>query len=75
MDIKQFQLIQYDFNKFKWVLNTNNHGYEEMIIKESKALFGENSSWEFEYVEEIPKLRSGKVRMTVCLIPEKQKYL
>ena len=70
MDIRQFQLIQYDYHHFKWVLNTDNHSYEEMIINESKALFGEDSFWEFEYVDELPKLRSGKVRMTVCLIPE-----
>lgn len=71
MDIKQFQLIQYDYDKFKWILNTNNHGYEDMIVKESKRVFGEDSHWEFEYVDEIPKLRSGKIRMTACMIPEK----
>lgn len=72
MDIRQFQLIQYDYDKFKWVLNTNNHNYEEMIIKESKAVFGDDSSWRFEYVDELPKLRSGKVQMTVCMIPNKR---
>ena len=71
MDIRQFQLIQFDYHHFKWVLNTKNHGYEEMIVRESKELFGEDSEWEFEYVDEVPRLRSGKVRMTVCLIPEK----
>lgn len=71
MDIRQFQLIQNDYDKFKWVLNTDNHGYEEMIVKECKAIFGEKSNWEFEYVNELPKLRSGKVQMTVCMIPEK----
>ena len=71
MDIRQFQLVQYDYNRFKWVLNTDNHKYEEMIIKKSKAVFGEDSNWEFEYVNELPKLRSGKVQMTVCKIPGK----
>lgn len=42
-----------------------------MIIKECKAIFGESSNWEFEYVDELPKLRSGKVQMTVCRIPDK----
>lgn len=70
MDIKQFQLIQEDYHHFTWVLNTKNHGYEEMIIRECKELFGEDSYWKFEYVNEIPKLRSGKSRMTVCNIPE-----
>ncbi|SEK82985.1 phenylacetate-CoA ligase [Pseudobutyrivibrio ruminis] len=68
MDIKQFQLIQYSLKKFKWVLNTGNKEYEEMIIQESKALFGEDSEWEIEYVDEIPKLKSGKTQMTVCKI-------
>lgn len=71
MDIKQFQLIQHDYHHFTWVLNTENHSYEEMIISECKKLFGEDSEWEFKYVNEIPKLRSGKHRMTVCNIPEK----
>lgn len=39
-----------------------------MIIEESKKLFGEDSNWKFQYVKEIPKLRSGKQRMTVCNI-------
>lgn len=68
MDIKQFQLIQEDYHNFTWVLNTENHGYEDMIIEESKKLFGEDSNWNFQYVKEIPKLRSGKQRMTVCNI-------
>ena len=70
MDIKQFQLIQYDYHHFKWVLNTKNHSYEDMIVKNSKEVFGEDSEWQFEYVDDLPKLRSGKVKMTVCLIPE-----
>lgn len=71
MDIKQFQLIQEDYHHFTWILNTENHGYEEMIIEECKKLFGSDSEWEFEYVREIPKLRSGKTRMTVCKIADK----
>lgn len=70
MDIKQFQLIQHDYHHFTWVLNTENHGYEAFILKECKELFGEDSEWEFKYVTEIPKLRSGKSRMTVCEIKE-----
>lgn len=71
MDIKQFQLIQYDYDKFKWILNTKNHDHENYILEESRKLFGKDAEFEFEYVDEIPKLRSGKSRMTVCLIPEK----
>ena len=71
MDIKQFQLIQYSYTEFKWILNTDNHSYEEFIVNECKELFGEDANFQFEYVDEIPKLRSGKSRMTVCLIPEK----
>ncbi len=71
MDIRQFQLVQYDYHRFKWVLNTDNHSYEDMIVKQSKSVFGEDSDWAFEYVNELPKLRSGKVKMTMCLIPGK----
>lgn len=71
MDIQQFQLIQKDYHHFKWILNTKNHGYEETILAHSKALFGDDSEWIIEYVDEIPKLRSGKSRMTVCKIKEK----
>lgn len=71
MDIRQFQLIQHSYTEFTWVLNTENHGYEEMIVKECKELFGKDANFKFKYVDEIPKLRSGKSRMTVCLIPDK----
>ncbi|MBQ2901194.1 MAG: phenylacetate--CoA ligase family protein [Agathobacter sp.] len=72
-DIKQFQLVQHDYDQLTWVLNTDNHSYEEFIVQESKKLFGENVSIKFEYVNEIPKLRSGKTRMTVCQITENNK--
>lgn len=68
MDIRQFQLIQDDYTHFKWLLNTDNHSYEDIIINHCKKLFGEDSVWQIEYVSEIPKLRSGKFRMTVCNI-------
>ena len=67
-DIKQFQLIQEDFTHFRWILNTENHSYERMIIEYSKKLFGDDSEWKFEYVTELPKLKSGKRKMTVCNI-------
>ena len=69
-DIKQFQIIQEDYTHFIWILNTKNHSYEDMIIKESKEVFGENAEFKFEYVDEIPKLASGKTQMTVCKIKE-----
>ena len=53
------------------VLNTENHNYEGFIVKTSKELFGEDAQFTFEYVTEIPKLRSGKSCMTVCMISEK----
>ena len=39
-----------------------------MIIEYSKKLFGDDSEWKFEYVTELPKLKSGKRKMTVCNI-------
>lgn len=71
-DIKQFQIIQNDYQDFTWVLNTTNHSYEEFIIKESKALFGDDCKISFQYVDEIPKLQSGKRRMTICNIKDKK---
>lgn len=68
MDIKQFQLIQEDYYNFRWILNTKNHEYEDIIVSRCKKLFGEDSNWTFEYVDEIPKLKSGKLRVTVCNI-------
>ena len=52
-------------------LNTDNHGYEKMIVQECKELFGEDNNWKFKYVNDITELRSGKSRMTICNIPEK----
>lgn len=69
-DIRQFQIIQETQNKFTWVLNTDNHSYEEAIIRESKEIFGQDSEYEFRYVDEIPKLESGKTQMTICKIKQ-----
>ena len=67
-DIKQFQLVQETYKKFTWILNTENHSYEEFIVKESKDVFGDDSEYEFKYVDKIPTLSSGKTQMTVCKI-------
>lgn len=67
-DIKQFQIVQEDYTHFTWILNTQNHTYEELIVKESKDVFGKDAEFTFKYVDEIPKLASGKTRMTVCKI-------
>ncbi len=67
-DIRQFQLIQNDYNDFIWVLNTQNHGYEDYIVNHSKAILGNEAHFEFNYVDELPKLRSGKTKMTICNI-------
>lgn len=71
MDIKQFQLVQHSYTKFTWILNTKNLSYEKFILNECKEIFGEDAEFTFKYVDEIPKLRSGKSRMTICEIPEK----
>lgn len=68
-DIRQYQVIQEDYHNFTIVLNTDNRSYEEEIIRNMRSVFGEDSYYRFEYVDEIPKLRSGKHRMTVCKIP------
>ena len=65
-DIRQFQLIQESSKTFKWVLNTTNHEYEDIINKETKNIFGEDADIHIQYVDEIPKLQSGKTQMTIC---------
>lgn len=67
-DIRQFQVIQESYTDFRWILNTENHGYEELIMREAKDVFGSDSIHHFEYVDEIPKLASGKTQMTICKI-------
>lgn len=67
-DIRQFQLVQEDDCHFRWILNTDNHNYEDMIVKHSREMFGHHAEFVFEYVNCIPKLKSGKTRMTVCKI-------
>lgn len=67
-DIKQYQIVQHDYTHFTWRLNTNNHTHEEAIINEFKKVFGEDAKFEFEYVDEIPTLASGKMQMTICEI-------
>ena len=47
-------------------INNNN-----FITKETKELFGDSVKVEYKYVNEIPTLRGGKTRMTVCNIPDK----
>lgn len=65
-DIKQFQIIQKTETTYEWVLNTDNHNYEDIIFKESKEIFGQDAEIEITYVDEIPKMRSGKTKMTIC---------
>ena len=65
-DIKQFQVVQETEKEYRWILNTSNHCYDDIIIKESKEIFGDDANIQIEYVDEIPKLRSGKTQMTVC---------
>jgi phenylacetate-CoA ligase len=67
-DIRQFQVVQHSYTDFEWILNTDNHGYEDLITREAKDVFGEDSVHRFKYVNEIPKLASGKTQMTVCKI-------
>lgn len=70
-DIKQFQVVQDDYFHITWKLNTQNHEYENKIIEYSKSIFGKDMNCQIEYVNEIPKLRSGKTKMTVCNIIDK----
>lgn len=71
-DIKQFQLIQESSKEYRWVLNTMNHGYEAIISDETRNMFGKDADVHIQYVEEIPKLQSGKTQMTICKLNNTQ---
>ena len=73
-DIKQMQVVQESRRDFTWILNTENHGYEDIILKEAADIFGTDSRHSFRYVSEIPKLRSGKTQMTVCKIDPMKEF-
>lgn len=67
-DIKQFQIVQESRTEFVWNMNTQNKDYESLIQKEGKEIFGEDSIHIINYVTDIPRMRSGKTKMTVCKI-------
>ncbi len=67
-DVKQFQLVQKTYTDFTWILNTDNRNHENEIIENCHEIFGKNTNYDFQYVSEIPKLKSGKVPRTVCKI-------
>lgn len=66
-DINQFQFIQK--SQFNFILKLNSSVLEPMIEKDIeinfKSYLGENANINFEYVEEIPVLNSGKRKKIV----------
>ncbi len=73
-DIKQIQVIQESRYHYTWKLNTDNKGYEETIQEMAKKIFGPDSIHEIVYVDEIPRLRSGKTRVTMCKIDPSKEF-
>jgi phenylacetate-CoA ligase len=66
--VKQYQIIQNTLKDFVMILNTTDHSLEADITEKMKEIFGDDMNLTFEYVDEIPKLRSGKTRISVCNI-------
>lgn len=70
--IKQFQCIQEDYNniKIKMVENEQLPKTElNEIVKKIKLVMGENCSVQFELLESIPLLNSGKYQYTLSKVP------
>lgn len=60
-DCKQFQFVQTDKGKYKFRLNTTPHNTDEAGATEFfKTILGEDAILDFEYIDEIPVLSSGK---------------
>ncbi len=60
-DCKQFQFVQTDKGKYKFRLNTTPHNTDEAGATEFfKTILGEDAILDFEYIDEIPQLSSGK---------------
>ncbi|MBR3311472.1 MAG: hypothetical protein IKG15_06615 [Solobacterium sp.] len=66
--VKQYQIIQNTLKDFVMILNTTDHSLEADITEKMKEIFGDDMNLTFEYVDEIPNLRSGKTRISVCNI-------
>ena len=65
-DCKQFQFVQLDKGKYKFRLNTTPHNTdEEGASKFFKTILGEDAILDYEYVNEIPQLSSGKRQKVV----------
>lgn len=73
-DIKQIQVIQESRYNYTWKLNTENKSYESTILETAKKIFGPDSVHEIVYVDEIPRLRSGKTRVTICKIDPNKEF-
>jgi phenylacetate-CoA ligase len=65
-DVRKFQFIQESEKEYTCLLVTDNHSYEEQLMKEFINTFGEDGKYNIKYVDDIPKLPSGKIQMTVC---------
>lgn len=64
--IIQFQFIQNDAKKYLMKLNcTQRFEFESELVSDLKEHLGRNADISFEYVDEIPELRSGKKKKIV----------
>jgi phenylacetate-CoA ligase len=65
-EIDQYQLIQEDKKKYRFIISSKNGFKKEKIIKDELITFlGDDAIFEVEYIDEIPLLDSGKRRKIV----------
>lgn len=63
-NVKQFKFIQEDKDKYKLLLNMENSKKcnSDLLINRFKKILGNDSNIEIEYTNDIPTLKSGKVK-------------
>lgn len=75
-EIRQFQLRQLDVGHFTWVLNAEKSGVTERRLRETlDERVGDIVSCDFEYVDEVPVMASGKRQFFVNEIDDPADFI
>ena len=73
--VHEFRMIQEDLDRFRVQLvksDAFHEGSERGLLKKLRAALGEDVAFRFEYLDRIPRERSGKLRYFVSELPESQ---
>jgi len=71
--IRQYQVIQEDAKLYKIVLNVDDFfAAEHQVTEKMRTYLGNDAEIKFEYVNEIPRLASGKRKQTINLYQKQE---